>query len=476
MVQSFGVTQSFLNAWKYISNTGVEPEFDDNTIKKIVLSNQISIAMLVLVTLSTIIFGYDNGFSGLALAIGAINIVPIATISLNALGFVGASRVVLGTLTPFIVLVNIVSLKVMSTPETFPIGEYHFYTPRYYLAVVALLPLFVIDFNEKRLLYTALFLNALWLLLFDNAHDMMNVGVTDFGFEKRSYFQTSVMTVILLLFMYSGVLLFKRETMLYELKINQLLENEKENNSRVKSEIDLGRKVIEGLLPKNMPRNEFYQSAALLKWCNEVGGDYYTSKEIDENRTLFLIADVSGKGLPASIIVTAIHSIIETQLNTEIFDLKTFILRLNELLCSITDDMKYATIWAGVYDASKKELESSTCGHPPPFLYSPEIDNVIQMPNTGGTILGFFNNYEVKSEKIKVQPGTIIFAYTDGLSEANSPGNVMIQNTDYIEKLIAANKHLNPEELNSTVYDYLVNYMKSDIFDDDLTILTLKFA
>lgn len=108
MVQSFGVTQSFLNAWKYISNTGVKPEFDDNTIKKIVLSNQISIAMLVLVTLSTIIFGYDNGFSGLALVIGAINIVPIATIALNALGFVGASRVVLGTLTPFVVLVNIV--------------------------------------------------------------------------------------------------------------------------------------------------------------------------------------------------------------------------------------------------------------------------------------------------------------------------------------------------------------------------------
>lgn len=465
-----------INLWQRLSRIGVTNSIDDKTSKKIILSNQISIVMIILVSVSAIIFAYENSHSPLTYFIFGINIVPIFTLLLNVFKQTKAGRFTLGAFTPFIILINIIMLKYYGSPSTFNLSEFQFYTPRYYLVVVSLIPLFVLDFRERKLLYIALFANILWLLFFDVAHDIFGVGIVDFGYEPRSFYQTALMPVILLIFLYSGLMFFQKETDTYEQKIETLLANEQQYTKRIEKEISLGRKVIQRLLPVEMDNKKEIQAAAILKWCSEVGGDYYTFKEINKNKHLIIVADVSGKGLPASIVVSTIHSCVETQLNTMEFSLSSFIHTLNEVLYKVTDDMMYATLWAGLYDSKNNTLESATCGHPYPIFYNKE-SKTIQNLDVGSTILGYFiDDFKLETQTIQLSKDDIILIYTDGLSECKNSEGVMLQDTNFIEMSVETSNNLQPAEIIKNIYDKLMINNPSEELEDDLTMLCMKFV
>ncbi len=460
--------------WHLLSELGIKTDTEARMKKKILLSNRLSIVTFLIAALSTFIFALSHANTQVTYLVASMMAVPLAALGLNHLGYTRYSRLVFGISMPLMVLLIIVMLKVYGTSATFVVSEYHFYTPRYYLVAVCLLPLFLIDIKERFLFYLALAVNVVSLLLFDFAHDVCGVGHAQFGFEFHQYYQATVMPVVLLFFMYGSISFYQTENSKHEAHIMDLLNKVRHHNDQFTQELQLAKRVIERLIPEQLPKVEGLEMAAFMQPSKEVGGDYYNIRQVDSHRYLMIVADVAGKGLPASIMVSTLHSYLETHLNNTVsFSLDDFVTRLNGVLCRIMEDGKFITAWVGVYDQKSGQLESVNCGHPPPVVLGMH-NNELYALSKGGTILGFFeDHYLFETETAQLKPGDMLVAYTDGVSEnANEQGELYEERclTDFLER----HKHMEPNSMLRHLQLDLRRFMKHERYDDDLTCLVLK--
>ncbi len=470
------ITQRYGKLWATISELGIRSDTENRVRKKIQLSNRLSIITFSISALITFIFSLANGNEDVTYLVGSIMVIPVLALSLNHLGFTKYSRLVFGVLMPLMVLVIIVMLKVYSTATNFVVSEYHFYTPRYYLVAISLLPLFLIDISERFMFYLALGINVVCLLLFDFVHDVCGVGHAQFGLVFHQYYQATVMPMVLLFFMYGSISFYQTENKRYEDKIMGLLNKVRQHNDQFTQELQLAKKVMERLIPEQLPKIEAAEVAAFMQWSREVGGDYYNVRKVDKDRFLVVVADVSGKGLPASIMVSTLHSYIETHLNnTTHFRLDQFVTRLNGVLCRIMEDGRFITGWVGVYNQTTQQLESVNCGHPAPIIVNAKNDQS-QLLQRGGTILGLFDdNYLFETEVVQLKPGDMLIAYTDGVSEAADKNDVLYEQ-QRLPDFIDSNKHLQPESMLRHLQLDLRRFVQQENYDDDLTCLIMKLG
>ncbi|MDX2001907.1 MAG: PP2C family protein-serine/threonine phosphatase [Chitinophagales bacterium] len=458
--------------WSIISEMGLQGDQHPSIRKKIVLANQLSFLMLVFILISALIFAANYGNSSLVVMITAIGFIPAFTLLLNRFHYTDWGRFLLGIAMPIIILMVIVGLKMFSTQTNFKVSEYQFYTPRYYIMALSLLPLILIDLREKAMFVTALVVNVVCLTMFDFAHDVCGVGHQAFGFQFYQYYQATIMPVVLLFFLYFSIVFYQRENQKHENKIQSLLDTIKIHNEEINREIQMAKNVVERLLPQQLPSIKGLQLASYLQWSKEVGGDYYTVRKIDDERHLILIADVAGKGLAASFIVSNIHSFIETQLPLGDFNLKGFIGKLNEVLCKIAED-KFVTCWAGVYHSSTHVLESINAGHPAPLLLKGNIGQVKEL-KTGGTLLGFFEDFQFKSETTYLQEDDVVVLYTDGITEAANADGKLYDEGGRLATVLQEYCQLQPEAMIAQLRNDVYHFAQTDHYEDDFTCLVIK--
>lgn len=468
------VSDRYSRVWNALSELGITPSTESRVRKKIVLSNRLSLITLVISALSTFIFSLANGNAEVTYLVASMMGIPLLALSLNHLGYTNYSRLVFGVLMPLMVLVIIVMLKVYSSSTNFIVSEYHYYTPRYYLVAISLLPLFLIDISERFMFYLALGINVVCLLLFDFVHDVCGVGHTDFGFVFHQYYQATVMPMVLLFFMYGSISFYQTENKRYEDKIMGLLTKVSHLNDQFTHELQLAKKVMERLIPEQLPKIDQVEVSAFMQWSKEVGGDYYNVRKVDNERFLIVVADVSGKGLPASIMVSTLHSYIETHLNNTVdFRLDEFVTRLNGVLCRIMEDGRFITGWVGVYNQKTAQMESVNCGHPAPIIVNASSKQT-QLLQKGGTILGFFeDNYLFETEETQMLPGDMLIAYTDGVSEAADENDNLYEELRLAE-FIEGHKHLPPDSMLRHLQLDLRRFVQRENYDDDLTCLVMK--
>lgn len=464
----------YASLWAAISELGVKNDTEARVKKKIQLSNRLSVITLFISAISTFIFSIANGNGEVTYLVGSLMAVPLLALGLNHFGYTKYSRLVFGVLMPLLVLVIIVMLKVYSTTTNFVVGEYHFYTPRYYLVAISLLPLFLIDISERFLFYLALGINVVCLLLFDFVHDVCGVGHEQFGFVFHQYYQATVMPMVLLFFMYGSISFYQTENKRYEDKIMGLLNKVRQHNDQFTHELQLAKRVMERLIPEQLPTIEHVQLSAFMQWSKEVGGDYYNVRKVDDERFLMVVADVAGKGLPASILVSTLHSYLETHLNNTVsFRLEEFVARLNGVLCRIMEDGRFITAWVGVYNQNTGVLESVNCGHPAPIILNSQLQEN-RLLQKGGTILGFFDdNYLFETETVQLNKGDMLVAYTDGVSEAANEHDTLYEETKLLE-FLNEHKHMQPDSMLRHLQLDLRRFVQQESYDDDLTCMVMK--
>ncbi len=473
---AFPFVDEYKKIWLGLSELGIGANIEARVKKKIVLSNRLSIVTFLISAISTLIFSIANGSADVTYLVGSLMAVPLIALSLNHLGYTRYSRLVFGVLMPLMVLVIIVMLKVYGASSKFVISEYHYYTPRYFLVAISLLPLFLIDISERFLFYLALGINVVCLLMFDFVHEVCGVGHEQFGFEFKQYYQATVMPVVLLFFMYGSISFYQTENLKYEDRIIGLLTKVRHQNELFTQELQLAKKVMERLIPETLPTVKGLKLAAFMQWSKEVGGDYYTIRKVDQGKYLMIVADVVGKGLPASIIVSTLHSYVETHLNNnkDAFRLEEFVARLNGVLCQIIEDGKFITAWMAVYDENTGQMESVNCGHPAPVIMN-SADEEVRLLQKGGTILGFFDeHYLFETEVTQLYPNDMLIAFTDGVSEAADENDKLYEEARFAE-FLALHKHMEPDSMLRHLQLDLRRYVKRDSYDDDLTCLVLKY-
>ena len=197
-----------------------------------------------------------------------------------------------------------------------------------------------------------------------------------------------------------------------------LLYAENVSGRRITSELEVARQVMSGLLPSDAPRLDGFDIAAVIEPAYEVGGDYYDFIPLGNDRWAFAMADVSGKGAPAALVVAAMRATLYTLAKRELA-LRAILQRANEFIHASTGPKaKYVTLFYLVLDAQTRRFIYINAGHLPPIVLRKNGD--VELLRSGGFPLGFFDNPRYFEQFVQLESGDLLCLYTDGITEATN--------------------------------------------------------
>jgi sigma-B regulation protein RsbU (phosphoserine phosphatase) len=200
--------------------------------------------------------------------------------------------------------------------------------------------------------------------------------------------------------------------------IGELIEEQKKRQ-RLENEISIAREVQAQLFPQTIPKVEGVEVAAICRAARVVSGDYYDFIRLGPRRMGIAVADISGKGISAALLMASLQAALRSQaMLDDSGGTATLVARLNKHLFHNTLDDRYATFFYGVYDSSTQTLEYTNAGHCAPFFVS---DGKITKLDCGGTVVGLFDEAEYESARLHAPPDSLLVVFSDGLIE---PENV----------------------------------------------------
>ena len=239
----------------------------------------------------------------------------------------------------------------------------------------------------------------------------------------------------------------------------------------MQKELKLAADMQNMLVPSKLPNNEKIEASAFYKPHKNIGGDYYDFVQISPDEIAFCISDISGKGIPAAILMANFQANLRILL-TRKYSLQQFIDVLNAKVGEITKGEKFITLFVATYNYKTRNLTYVNAGHNPSILFS---SGEVQLLDRGCTILGMFDTLPyINYGEVKVEPNSIIVNYTDGLSEAmNNDGKLF--DVEGMISFLNQNNDLNLLEFNTKLIDHVIAFKQDTDFDDDITLLSLRF-
>jgi len=202
--------------------------------------------------------------------------------------------------------------------------------------------------------------------------------------------------------------------------IRSLIEEQKQKQ-RLEGELSIAREVQNQLFPQRVPSVPGVEIEAICKAARTVSGDYYDFIELSPTRIAIAIADISGKGISAALLMASLQAALRSQLlapGSETLSTAELVGRLNVHLTRNTADDRFATFFIGVYDSETRLLRYTNAGHLPAFCLCG--DHAVYL-DKGGMVLGVFEDYEFVQGVETVPPNAVLIGYSDGLVE---PENV----------------------------------------------------
>jgi len=251
---------------------------------------------------------------------------------------------------------------------------------------------------------------------------------------------------------------------------NARLHKEELEKKHIEEELELAHRIQQDLLPKKPPQIDRYQIAGLSFPSRWVGGDYFDYICAKDNRLIIVIADVCGKGIPASLFMSSIQAVLHSLAPLDL-SLKEMVVHLNCYLCCTTPDDKFATSFFAELDSENNKLTYINCGHNPPFLF--RQDGKIESLREGGIILGVLEAADFNSAELEIQPQDTILFYTDGVTEVHNHNRVMF-GEHRLMKLVMSVKQLSPEELIARIRQDISAFAYQGQMEDDVTLVGLK--
>lgn len=253
---------------------------------------------------------------------------------------------------------------------------------------------------------------------------------------------------------------------------NARLFKESLKQAAIKKEMELARKMQAMLIPQNnsLPRNKDLTVSAFYHPHFEVGGDYYDVIMLDDDEIGFCIADVSGKGISAALLMSNFQATLRALFTKEV-PLKFLVERLNERVLSNAKGEKFITFFMGRYNSKSRELEYINAGHNPPLLYMMQSKKLTFL-RSGCVGLGMLDDipYVVRGDMLVTEPIKIL-CYTDGLVELLEGENVSV-GTKFLEESVC-NQQTIEENITRIIEHQSIKENNSAIFDD-ITMLGLE--
>ncbi len=252
---------------------------------------------------------------------------------------------------------------------------------------------------------------------------------------------------------------------------NKKLYKSSIQKATIQKELELAQGMQKMLFPTSLPNTEELEMNALYLPHQQVGGDYYDVIWINEVECVFCLADVSGKGLAAAMLMSNLQAALRVLLKyTQ--NLTEIVIDINQLICDNAKTEKFISLFIAKYNIGTRKLSYINAGHNAPLLFNNY--QTISL-DKGCTLLGIMNPLvSLETETLLVPLNSILFAYTDGLTDTINNNDETLS-IDEIKNTVTKNKFSSCEFINKAVLFYLEEFKAEMPFVDDIAMLTCKF-
>jgi sigma-B regulation protein RsbU (phosphoserine phosphatase) len=285
------------------------------------------------------------------------------------------------------------------------------------------------------------------------------LGVFDLESDELNAYDDDDLEVLMMLA--SQVAIILEKAMLYEQSIER---------RRLQAQLEVARQVQLELLPARDPKLEGFDISAYNFSTEEVSGDYYDFVQIYEDHLGLVIADVSGKGVPAALLMAFLRASLRAAIQIG-YAPNISMAKVNYLLWESIKDNQFVTAFYGVLDSTNKTLAYVNAGHNPPLLM--DADGKARFIERGGIPLGMFKDTRYYEYYLPVESGQMLVLYTDGATEAASAEGCEF-GRERLEQKVREGRHLPAKELIKSLHDAILEWTDGRGSADDVTFVIVK--
>jgi len=263
--------------------------------------------------------------------------------------------------------------------------------------------------------------------------------------------------------------------------VSALIE-EQSKRQKLENELSIAHEVQQQLFPHSLPNMEGIEMEAICRPARVVSGDYYDFIRISPTRLAIALADISGKGISAALLMANVQAALRsdvlryrngqaTTLHKQI-DTGEIVSHLNYHLFRNTTDERYATFFFGVYDSQTRQLQYTNAGHLPPVYIS---GGKVRRLETGGMVVGLFNDVPFQQGAIEIEHDSMLVAYSDGLIEAENPYGEEF-GTERLVEVASRSKDSSPHGIAEAMIHAAEEWSGSPEQADDMTVIVMRFS
>ncbi len=256
--------------------------------------------------------------------------------------------------------------------------------------------------------------------------------------------------------------------------ISELLEQQRQHQ-RLENELAIAREVQSQLFPQKLPSLPGVELAALCRAARTVSGDYYDFIRAGPSRLALAVADISGKGISAALLMASLQASLRGQVLLDGDDSARsaeLVARVNKHLFYNTSPERYATFFYALYDAETRILQYTNAGHVAPLYIA---GGQVKKLEEGGMVVGLFKDCVFQQGTIEMEPGSLLVAYSDGLTE---PENVYGEEfgAERLERAAVHNRHLAPNDLAQALMTAAEEWAGAAEQSDDMTVIVARMG
>lgn len=251
---------------------------------------------------------------------------------------------------------------------------------------------------------------------------------------------------------------------------NAQLHREMIAKQRMERDLALARSIQVGLLPERPPQLAGFEIAVSHRPSLECGGDYYDFIPLGPDTTLAVVADVEGKGVGSAMVMANLQATLHALL-AHLHSLERLVESLNDMILADTRGQKYMTMFVGLLDQPHRTLHYVNAGHVPPAVVRANGD--VDYLREGGMVVGLFPNQHFDRGHVRLEPGDIVVACTDGITEAMDRDDEEF-GQERLVQLVAKERALPAAELVQSVLTEVDLFSRGGTHEDDRVILIMK--
>ncbi len=257
-------------------------------------------------------------------------------------------------------------------------------------------------------------------------------------------------------------------------ELTETIRNEIAQRERLDRELEIARDVQQHLFPQTLPRVSGLDFAGYCRPAEGVGGDYYDFVRLPADCLGIAIGDVSGKGISAALMMASLQASLRGQTIKPCETLSEMIGNINRLLYEASADNRYATFFYAQYDPTSRLLKYVNAGHNSPIVFrtSGNGGDVLRLQE-GGTVVGLFPAFAFQEGQLALQPGDILVAFTDGISEAMNKRDEEFDEERLIQAL-SQHKARTAADLISEILERVDAFTSGARQHDDMTLIVVR--